>query len=146
MEVSEEASEGYIDGLAQAVPFRFVDRVRFLDDSRAVTELRARVMPYRFADVEQVDTYSILEFAAQSSGLILRGRKHEGGRGVITSFTGVERKTREKLRFPLRLESRLVEDRWPLFGFSFQVHEASELVFVGNVGIFIRRCNGTHRP
>jgi hypothetical protein len=139
MEVSEEASECYIDDLAQAVPFRFVDRVRFLDDSRAVTELRACVMPYRFVDLEQVDTYAILEFAAQSSGLILRGRKKEGGRGVITSFTRVERKKCEKLDFPLRLESRLVEDRRPLFEFSFQVHAGSELVFVGNVGIFIRR-------
>ncbi len=133
-----EASASYIDGLAQAVPFRFVDRVCFLDDSRAVTELQAHGRPHRFVDVEQLGTYAILEFAAQSSGLILRSRKQAGGRGVIASFRGVERKKYAKLEFPLRLESRIVEERSPLFEFSFEVHEGSQLVFVGNVGIFIR--------
>lgn len=138
MEVSEQASESFIRDLAQTAPFRFIDRVRFLDDSRAVTELRWVPLPHRFVDPEQVETYAILEFAAQSSGLILRGRKKAGGRGVITSLTG-KRKTPEKLEFPLRLESCLVEERSPLFEFSFQVHAGAELVFVGTVGIFIRQ-------
>ena len=138
MEVSEQASESYIRELAQAVPFRFVDRVRFLDESRAVTELRLLALPHRFVDPEQVETYAMLEFAAQSSGMILRGRKKEGGRGVITSLSG-KRKTWERLEFPLQLESCLVEARSPLFDFRFQVHAGSALVFVGTVGIFIRR-------
>jgi hypothetical protein len=138
MQLSETTSDCYIDGLAQAAPFRFVDRVCFLDDSRAVTELRACGMPRRFVAPEQVDTYTILEFAAQSSGLILRGRKEGGGRGVITSLKG-ERKKSGEIEFPLQLEARLVEERGPLFGFSFQVHAGSDLVFVGSVGIFIRR-------
>jgi len=137
MQVSETASECYIEGLTQIVPFRFVDRVHFLNDSRAVTELSARAMPYRFVAPGQVDTYAILEFAAQSSGLILRGRKKGGGRGVITSLTG-ERKKCGEIELPLRLESRLVEERYSLFEFSFQVHAGLELVFVGSVGIFIR--------
>ena len=139
MEVSEGASDSYIEGLAQTVPFRFVDRVSFLDESRAVTELRSDIMPSRFADPQSVDTYVILEFAAQSSGLILRGRKQQGGRGVIASLSGVEHKKCGKVDFPLRLESRLVEERSPLFQFTFQVHAGSQLVFIGNVGIFIRR-------
>jgi hypothetical protein len=138
MDVSEEASERYINALAQAAPFRFVDRVHFLDDVRVVTELRASGMPNRFVDPEQVDTYTILEFAAQSSGLILSGRKKAGGRGVITSFTGVEQKC-AKLEFPFRLESLLVEERSPLFEFKFKVHAGTKLAFVGGVGIFIHR-------
>lgn len=138
MEVCEAESARLIDGLAQAAPFRFVDRVRYLDEVRVVTELlHGRSMPERFADAMWVDTYAVLEFAAQSSGLVLRGRKKDGSRGVIASFRGVERKIREALRLPLRLESRLVNERWTLYEFDFQVHSGAELAVIGSVGIVI---------
>jgi len=138
--ISETASQACIDGLAQTVPFRFVDRVRFLDDCRVVTEIHARAMPHRYVSPEQADTYAILEFAAQSSGLILRGMKTNrgAGRSFIRSLSG-ERKTHGEIEFPLQLESRLVQERWTLFEFSFQVHAGSELVFTGSVGIMMGR-------
>jgi hypothetical protein len=139
MLVSEAASKRYIGGLAQTIPFRFVDRVRFLDDSRVVTDLCSRALPHRFVAPGQVDTYVILEFAAQSCGLILRGRKKsQGGRGFIASLTG-ERRNRGGIELPLQLDAHLVEERWARFEFRFQVHSGTELVFVGSVGIFIGR-------
>jgi hypothetical protein len=138
MEVCAAESSRLIDGLAQAAPFRFVDRVRYLDEVRVVTELlQGRCMPERFADATWVDTYAVLEFAAQSSGLVLRGRKKNGARGVIASFRGVERKVREALRLPLRLESRLVNERWTSYEFDFQVYSGAELAVTGSIGIVI---------
>ena len=139
MDLCETESARLIDGLAQAPPFRFVDRVHYLEAGRVVTELREHPMPGRFVDAVRVDTYAVLEFAAQSSGLILRDRKKQGGRGVIASFRGVERKTAEELRLPLRLESRLVDERWSLYEFEFQVHSQAELAMVGSIGIVIGR-------
>src|SRR5262249_37186694 len=128
MELCEPESARLIDGLAQTAPFRFVDRVHYLDEVRVVTELlHGRCLPERFADAIEVDTYTVLEFAAQSSGLVLRGRKKEGSRGVIASFRGVEHKTRDVLHLPLRLESRLVSERWNLYEFDFQVHSGEQL-------------------
>ena len=146
MEVCETESARLIDGLAQTAPFRFVDRVRYLDDVCVVTELlQGRSMPERFADAVAVDTYAVLEFAAQSSGLVLRSRKKDGSRGVIASFRGIEQKTREALRFPLRLESRLVSERYTLYEFDFQVHSGAQLAVTGSVGIVISgRQHGTY--
>lgn len=146
MEVCETESARLIEGLAQTAPFRFVDRVRYLDEVRVVTELlHGRCMPERFADAILVDTYAVLEFAAQSSGLVLRGRKKPGSRGVIASFRGIEQKTRETLRFPLRLESRLVSERYTLYEFDFQVHSQAQLAVTGSVGIVISgRQHGTY--
>ncbi len=139
MELGEEASARCIAGLAQAAPFRFVDRVRFLDDTRVVTELHGQGLPHRFVDADEVETWTVLEFAAQSSGLVLRDRKKAGARGVIASFRGVERRSDEALRFPLRLESTLVDDRGPLYGFDFEVHSTAGLAVVGNIVIHIGR-------
>ena len=146
MEVCEAESARLIDGLAQTAPFRFVDRVRYLDEVRVMTELlQGRCMPERFADSTSVDTYAVLEFAAQSSGLVLRGRKKDGSRGVIASFRGVEHKIREALHLPLRLESRLVSERWTLYEFDFQVHSGEQLAVIGSVGIVISgRQHGTY--
>jgi hypothetical protein len=137
MEVCEEESARYIDELAQGLPFKFVDRVRFLNEFCVVAELHGKGMPYRFADAAQVDTYAILEFAAQSSGLVLRGRKLSGRRGVISSFQDVERKKNGALHFPLRLESALVDERLSFFQFDFKVHSDSEIAVVGSISIFI---------
>lgn len=138
MQLNTEASQKYIADLAQTAPFRFIDRVSYLDDLRVVTELHLRTLPHRFVDPDEIETYAIFEFAAQSSGLILHGRKKAGGRGFITSLSG-RREAHSSLEFPLQLESCLVEDSSPLFQFRFRVHDASALVFVGTVGIFIRR-------
>lgn len=137
MEVSEEKSARYIDELAQKVPFKFVDRIVFLDESSVVTELHGKGLPYRFADAAQVDTFGVLEFVAQSSGLILRERKTPGRRGVISSFQNVERKQDIPLEFPLRLESQLIDERWSFFEFRFKVLSKAELAFEGNINIFI---------
>ncbi|MDR2012140.1 MAG: hypothetical protein LBQ20_03680 [Rhodanobacter sp.] len=138
MEVGEAESARLIDGLAQTAPFRFVDRVRYLDEVRVVTEfLHGRCLPERFADALWVDTYAVLEFAAQSSGLVLRDRKKEGSHGVIASFRGIEHKIREALRLPLRLESRLVSERSTLYEFDFQVYSEEQLAVIGSVGIVI---------
>ncbi len=139
MELSLEDSERCIDGLAQAMPFRFVDRVHYLDETRVVTEMHGRSMPERFMDAACVDAYAVLEFVAQSSGLVLRGRKKSGARGVIASFRGVEWKTREPLRLPLRMESRLVDERWTRFEFDFRVDSEEVLAVVGSIGIVIGR-------
>ena len=139
MELTLDESTRCIERLAQAVPFRFVDRVRYLDQARVVTELHGYGMPGRFADTDCADAYAVLEFAAQSSGLILRGRKKEGTRGVISSFRSVEWKTRDALGFPLSLESRLVDERWMLFEFDFTVHSGTQLAVTGNIGIVIGR-------
>lgn len=139
MEMSLAESERCIDGLAQTAPFRFVDRVCYLDEERVVAELHGRNMPDRFVDAAGVDAYAVLEFAAQSSGLVLRGRKTNGARGVIASFRGVEWKTREPLRLPLRLESRLVDERWTRFEFDFRVYSEQVLGVVGSIGIVIGR-------
>lgn len=137
MHVSEAESARLIDGLAQAVPFRFVDRVCYLGAARVVTELHERGMPLRFEDVGGGDTYMVLEYAAQSSGLILRNRKKPGSRSLIASFRGVQRKTLGPLRWPLRLESRLVGESWTLFEFDFEVYGGAELALVGSIGIVI---------
>lgn len=139
MELSQAQSASLIDGLAQAAPFRFIDRVCFLDDERVVTELHRQDMPQRFADADALETYAALEFAAQSSGLLLRGRKLAGARGVIASFRGIEAQSGVPLRLPLRLESRLVSARWTLFEFDFAVYVESQLALVGNIGIVIGR-------
>jgi hypothetical protein len=137
MEVSEEESVRCIDELAQGLPFKFVDKVCFLNESCVVTELHGRGMPYRFADTAQADTYAILEFAAQSSGLVLRNRKLSGRRGVISSFQDVQRKKSGVLYFPLRLESTLVDQRWSFFEFHFKVYSDSDIAVVGGISIFI---------
>jgi hypothetical protein len=137
MEVSEQESARYIEELAQAVPFKFVDRIIFLNDSCVVTELHSRGLPHRFADATEVDTFGVLEFAAQSSGLILRERKKPGQRGVISSFQNVERKQNSALQFPLRLESQLIDERWSFFEFRFKVLSGAELAVEGNINIFI---------
>ena len=139
MELTLDESNRCIERLAQAVPFRFVDRVRYLDGAHVVTELHTQSMPERFADAASVDAYAVLEFAAQSSGLILRGRKKEGARGLIASFRSVQWKTHDALCFPLSLESRLVDERWMLFEFDFQVHSGTELAVIGSIGIVIGR-------
>lgn len=139
MEMNQDESTRCIDGLAQTAPFRFVDRVLFLDETRVEAELHGRGLPDRFAEQDQADLYVILEFAAQSSGLVLRGRKNKGARGVIASFRGVENKATGPIRFPLRIESRLVDERWSMYEFDFRVHTDSELTVTGNIGIFIGR-------
>jgi predicted hotdog family 3-hydroxylacyl-ACP dehydratase len=135
----ENAFERYIEELAQKPPFRFVDRIVHLDESSVVTELHGWEMPGRFADAQQVEMYVVLELAAQSSGLVLRDRKKAGARGVIASFRDVERTADRELTYPLRLASRLVDERWTMFGFDFEVYSGEGLAMVGNVGIFIGR-------
>ena len=139
MELCQAESTRLIEGLAQEKPFRFVDRVCYLDETRVVTELHGQEMPLRFVDASGVDTYAVLEFAAQSSGLLLRSRKKDGARGVIASFRGVECKNSDALRLPLRLESQLVGERWTMFEFDFQVYGGAELALVGSIGIVIGR-------
>lgn len=136
MKLSDELSTLYIEGLAQTAPFRFVDKVLYLDETQVITELYGSDNPYKFADASQVETYVMLEYAAQSSGLILRDKKR-GQRGVIASFQQVERKSYQQVRFPVRLESRLVEERRPVYSFEFGVFAGDELMVQGTISIFI---------
>jgi hypothetical protein len=136
MQLTAEMSSSLIDGLAQTVPFRFVDRVLYLDEQRVITELYGRDQPLKFVAGTDVDTYVMLEYAAQSSGLILRAQK-QGQRGVIASFQQVERTSLHQVQFPIRLESRLVEARKPMYSFEFAVFASEELIVQGAISIFI---------
>ena len=64
-----------IDGLSQQAPFRYVDRIISISDESVEAELTASILPDRFVATAVVDTYVMLEFAAQASGLILSKKK-----------------------------------------------------------------------
>jgi len=134
--MTEYESDSYIDGLAQAVPFRFVDRVVSISNNQIVTELNAGGLPFKFTQEAHADTYVLLEYAAQSSGMLLRDKK-EKQRGVIASFKKVERFVYEPVSFPIRLESELVEQRHPMYTFDFQTFSNNELIVRGTTSIYI---------
>ncbi|OIN53998.1 hypothetical protein [Pseudomonas costantinii] len=139
MHMDELESAARISALAQGIPFRFIDRVRFLDRERVITELHRQPMPGRFVDNDPIEMIALLEFAAQSSGLILRERRERpGGPGMITSFSQVQRKLLSPLQFPLYLESRLTDERHVLFDFAFEIRSAHQPAVSGNVGIYLR--------
>jgi len=134
--MSKEESNLYIEGLAQAAPFKFIDRVVWMSDDKVVTELNSGGLPNRFTQQNYVDTYVMLEYVAQSSGLLLRDKKDQK-RGVIASFKKVERLVFSEAAFPIRLESILVEQRAPMYTFDFQVFADDQVIVRGTTSIFI---------
>ena len=136
MNLNAHESNNCVNGLAQTVPFRFVDRVLWMSENKITTELHQGGLPNRFTQKDQVDTYVMLEYVAQSSGLLLKDKK-EQQRGVIASFNNVERMVFEDVDFPIRLESVLVEERAPIYTFDFKVFSDSHLIVRGTTSIFI---------
>ncbi len=136
MNLSPEESSYYINSLAQAAPFQFVDRVVWMSKDKVITELNSGGLPNRFTQQNYVDTYVMLEYVAQSSGLLLKEKKDQQ-RGVIASFKNVERLVFTETAFPIRLESTLVEERAPMYTFYFQVFADDQVIVRGTTRIFI---------
>jgi hypothetical protein len=134
--LTEDESNICINGLAQHMPFRFVDRVLTLSPTHIVTELQQGQLSFKFIQGDEIDTYVMLEYAAQSSGMLLRDKK-EKQRGVIASFNKVERFVYTPVAFPIRLESTLMEQRHPMYTFDFKVLSNDELIVKGTTSIFI---------
>ena len=107
-----------------------------MSDDKVVTELNSGGLPNRFTQQNYVDTYVMLEYVAQSSGLLLRDKKDQK-RGVIASFKKVERLVFSEAAFPIRLESILVEQRAPMYTFDFQVFADDQVIVRGTTSIFI---------
>jgi len=124
-----------IDGLSQQAPFRYVDRIISISDESVEAELTASILPDRFVATAVVDTYVMLEFAAQASGLILSKKKNQ--RGLVSSFNNIERVLFNEIHFPISIRSSLISARAPFYIFRFGIYVNNTLVFKGEVSIFL---------
>lgn len=131
-----------VASLAQHPPFRMVDRIVTMNECTVTTALEAITSTPRFVHTSRINTYVMLEMAAQTSGLLISHAKKKG-RGVISSFEDIKRHVYKDVQYPIQLCSKIVGERPPFYTFEFQVKSNETLVLTGIVTIFVGEQNGT---